>query len=139
MGLTIGELARKTGMGRETVRFYERRGLIDDPPRTEAGYRIYPATAVGRLRFIKRAKRLGFALHEVGRLLSLRVDPETTCADVRQLGEETMRDIEERIRDLTQMKRALAKLLDSCSGRGPTSECPLLEALSSEEEHEYHH
>lgn len=133
MALTIGELARTAGVGRETVRFYERRGLIEDPPRTPSGYRVYPSTAVARLRFIHRAKELGFSLREIGELLSLRVDPATTCAEVRHLGEEKISDIEQRIRDLEKMKKALATLVSSCAGRGPTSECPLLEALASED------
>ena len=133
MALSIGQLAQETGVGRETVRFYERQGLIQDPPRTDSGYRLYPATAVQRLRFIKRAKELGFSLREIAELLSLRVDPVTTCADVRRLGEERMNDIEERIQDLTKMKSALARLLASCTGRGPTSACPLLEALAKED------
>ncbi|HSR52232.1 MAG TPA: MerR family DNA-binding protein [Acidobacteriota bacterium] len=139
MALTIGKLAQTAEVGRETVRFYERVGLIDDPPRTQAGYRIYPTGAVARLRFIKRAKELGFSLEEIRSLLTLRVSPATNCDDVQRLGQERIKDIEGRIRDLARMKTALAKLLESCSQREPTEECPLLEALASEENHEAQH
>ncbi|HSR67593.1 MAG TPA: MerR family DNA-binding protein [Acidobacteriota bacterium] len=139
MALTIGELARTAEVGRETVRFYERVGLIEDPPRTRGGYRIYPAKAVARLQFIKRAKELGFSLKEIRSLLTLRVSPGTNCDEVRRLGQERIEDIEARIRDLASVKAALAKLVESCGQRDPTEECPLLEALACEEEHEARH
>ena len=82
--LTIGQVARRAGVGIETVRFYERRGLTKDPPRTDAGYRQYPADVVLRLRFVKRAKELGFSLKEIAELLSLRLKPEKTCGDVKR-------------------------------------------------------
>ncbi len=84
MPFTIGQVAERSGIGIETVRFYERKGLIADPPRTDSGYRQYPEDVVVRLRFIRRAKELGFALKEILELLSLRVNPDTTCADVRK-------------------------------------------------------
>ncbi len=133
MALTIGELAKRSGVGLETVRFYERKGLIEDPPRTSSGYRQYPEDVVARIRFIKRCKELGFSLKEISELLSLRVDPETTCADVRRQTELKLADAEEKIRALRRIKAALDKLVASCSGSGPTSECPILEALESQE------
>lgn len=139
MALTIGELAQTADVGRETVRFYERVGLIDDPPRTQSGYRIYPAKAVARLHFIKRAKELGFSLEEIRSLLALRVSPASNCDEVRRLGQERIKDIEKRIRDLARMKAGLAKLVDSCVQREPTDECPLLEALACEEDSEARH
>src|SRR5438445_10622353 len=81
--LTIGQLARRAGVGIETVRFYERQGLLEEPARKESGYRQYQEDVVARLRFIKRAKELGFSLREIMELLSLRVDPTTRCAEVR--------------------------------------------------------
>lgn len=78
-GLTIGRLAREAGVNSETIRFYERRGLIPKPPRPATGYRRYPPETVRRVRFIRHAKELGFSLKEILELLSLRLDPETTC------------------------------------------------------------
>ncbi len=133
MALTIGQVAKHSGIGLETLRFYERKGLIEEPPRTDSGYRQYPEDVVGRIRFIKRAKELGFSLKEISDLLSLRVDPGTTCADVRKQTELKLTDVEEKIRALRRIKTALKKLAASCVGTGPTSECPILEALDSQE------
>ncbi len=133
MAFTIGELAKRSGIGLETVRFYERKGLIAEPPRTDSGYRQYPEEVVGRIRFIRRAKELGFALKEISELLSLRVDPDTTCVDVRKQTEFKISDVEEKIRALRRIKTALKKLAASCVGTGPASECPILEALDSQE------
>jgi len=79
MALTIGQVAKRSGIGIETLRYYERKGLVEEPPRTESGYRQYPEDVVARIRFIRRAKELGFKLSEISELLSLRVDPNTTC------------------------------------------------------------
>jgi len=133
MALTIGQVAKHSGLGLETLRFYERKGLIEEPPRTDSGYRQYPEDVVGRIRFIKRTKELGFSLKEISELLSLRVDPGTTCADVRKQTELKLTDVEEKIRALRRIKTALKKLAASCVGTGPTSECPILEALDSQE------
>jgi MerR family mercuric resistance operon transcriptional regulator len=130
--LTIGQLANRAGVGVETVRFYEREGLLDEPARRGSGYRQYTENVVGRLRFIRRTKELGFTLKEIKELLSLRLDPSTTCADVRTRAQAKIADIEEKIRTLQRMKKALVKVTDSCSGRGPTSECPILEAFDSD-------
>lgn len=131
--LTIGKVARLADIGVETVRFYERQGLIQEPPRRESGYRQYPEETIQRLRFIKRAKELGFTLREIKELLALRIDPNTTCADVRRRAEAKINDIEEKIRLLSKMKKALTKLTMACSGRGPTSQCPILEAMEDEQ------
>ena len=133
MALTIGEVAKDSGIGIETVRFYERKGLIAEPPRTDSGYRQYPEEVVGRIRFIRRAKELGFALKEISELLSLRVNPDTTCADVRKQAEFKISDVEEKIRALRRIETALKKLAASCVGTGPASECPILEALEGQE------
>lgn len=129
--LTIGQLAKAAGVNVETVRYYQRRGLMPVPPRHESAYRHYGQGDVARIRFIKRAQELGFSLKEISELLSLRVDPETTCVDVRRRAEAKLVDIEEKIRTLQGMKKALAKLVGQCQGRGPTGECPILEALDS--------
>jgi len=130
--LTIGQLAKIAGVGVETVRFYERKGLLAEPNRRPSGYRQYGEEVVNRLRFIKRAKELGFTLNEIKELLSLRLDPTTTCADVKERAEEKIDDIEAKIRTLRRMKNALVKVTKACSGRGGTSECPILETLDKE-------
>lgn len=131
--LTIGKVAQRANLGIETVRFYEREGLVDEPPRGPSGYRHYPESVVPRLLFIKRAKELGFTLNEIKDLLSLRLDPETTCADVKQRAERKIADVEEKMRSLRRIKKALVRLTESCSGRGPVDECPILEALDPKE------
>ena len=127
--LTIGQLARNAGMGVETVRFYERRGLIAEPARTASGYRQYPKDVVARLNFIRRAKELGFSLREIKELLELRVDPDTTCGVIKQRAVAKITEIEVRIAALEKIKQALVRLSMACRGHGPTSECPILDAL----------
>jgi len=129
MALTIGQVAAQCGCGVETVRFYEREGLIAQPPRPESGFRKYPPDAVGRVRFIQRSKALGFSLREIKELLSLRVDSAATCDAVKGRAEAKIADIKQKIRHLQEMKRALVKLTVACRGKGPTGECPILEAL----------
>jgi MerR family transcriptional regulator, copper efflux regulator len=114
------------------VRFYEREGLLEEPARKDSGYRQYTGDVVARLRFIRGAKELGFSLKEVKELLALRLDPATTCAEVKARAEAKVADIEAKIQALRRMKEALQKLTTACSGRGPTSECPILEALGPE-------
>ena len=132
--LTIGQVARQAGIGVETVRFYEREGLLQEPSRRASGYRQYPEDVVARLRFIRRAKELGFSLKEIKELLALRVDPTTTCWEVKEQAEAKITDIDGKIASLLRMKRALVKLTATCRGQGPTSECPILDALDKEAE-----
>jgi MerR family mercuric resistance operon transcriptional regulator len=132
--LSIGQVARRAGVGVETVRFYERQGLLDEPIRRESGYRQYGEDVVSRLRFIRRAKELGFTLKEVAELLALRLDPDSTCADVKQRAQAKLADIEAKIRDLERIRRALLEVTASCRGQGPTSACPILGALDNQEE-----
>jgi MerR family copper efflux transcriptional regulator len=127
--LTIGQLAKAGGVGVETIRFYEREGLIAEPPRRRSGYRQYPLSAVRRVRFIRRAKQVGFTLAEIQDLLSLRVSENRRCAEVRDLARAKVRDIERRIAELERMAAALLRLSRACRGSGPTGECPLLDAL----------
>lgn len=131
--LKIGELARAADVGVETIRYYERRGLLAQPPRRTSGYRQYPPRAVRRVRFIRRAQALGFTLKEIEDLLALRVDDDRSCADVRALARAKLEDIERRVAELRQMGRALERVARRCRGRGPTSECPILEVLDEEE------
>jgi MerR family mercuric resistance operon transcriptional regulator len=132
-GLTIGRVARDAGLAIDTVRYYEREGLLAKPARTPSGYRQYSPDAVKRLQFIRQAKELGFTLSEIRELLTLKVAPGKSCAEVRAHAEAKIADVEQRIAQLGRMKRALAKLASACSGRGPTSECPILEALETRE------
>jgi len=131
--LTIGEVAKAAEVGVETVRFYEREGLIAEPPRRQSGYRQYPPETVRRLRFIRRAKDLGFTLKEIGELLDLRVDPRKSCADVRTLAKAKMADVESKMLDLAQIQAALTELVRTCRGKGPTTACPILDALDEQE------
>ena len=130
--LTIGAVAKAAGVGVETIRFYEREGLITEPQRRPSGYREYSMDAVRRIRFIRSAKDLGFTLKEIGELLSLRVDPSTSCAEVRSLARTKITDVEQRIATLERIKAALVELAHACRGRGPTSECPILDAIEKE-------
>jgi MerR family mercuric resistance operon transcriptional regulator len=127
--LTIGQVARRSGVGIETVRFYERQGLLAKPDRTASGYRQFDEVVIARLQFIQRAKELGFTLNEIKELLSLRVDAETTCDDVRARAEAKIADIEGKIKSLQRMKKALVRLTRECSERGSDSACPILDAL----------
>ena len=127
--LTIGKVAKQVGLGIETIRFYERTGLLEEPPRNDSGYRQYPPEAVVKLRFIKKAKQLGFSLQEIGELFALRQSRQATCSDVRAQAEEKIRTIEIKIKDLTKMKEALTELTCQCDGDGPVSQCPILTAL----------
>lgn len=129
--LTIGKLARQAKVGVETLRYYERRGLIEPQCRTDAGYRLYDDDARQRLQFIRRAQTLGFSLAEVAELLSLSAQPAASAAEVKRLARTKIDDIEARIRDLERMKTALSELEDRCPGHaGTTAECPILAALN---------
>lgn len=132
--LTVGQVARKAGVGVETLRFYERQGLLEEPARKASGYRQYPADVVERLRFIRRAKELGFSLKEIKELLALRVDPETTCGEVKRRAQAKIADVEEKIQVLQRIKTALVKLTALCRGQGPISACPILDAFDKEKE-----
>src|SRR4051794_20492053 len=116
--LTIGQLARRAGVGVETVRFYERQGLLEEPDRRASGYRQYPEEVVARLRFIRRAKDLGFTLGEIKELLALRLDPGATRADVRRQAEDKLAAIAAKIHDLQRMQAALRRLTDACHSAG---------------------
>ena len=130
--LTTSQLANSAGVNVETLRYYERRGLLPEPPRRASGYRQYSQDDVARLQFIKRAKELGFTLQEVQELLNLRVDPDTPCAMVKRRADLKIIDIEEKLRSLKRIKKALNKLAATCSGRGPVGDCPILEALGGD-------
>ena len=129
--LTIGQLAKQANVNLETIRYYERRGLIPEPPRSESGYRQYSANDLQRTQFIKRAQALGFTLKEILELLSLRVEPGTSCKEVKGRVQAKIMNVEKRISDLEQMRAALLGLSNQCMGRGPVSKCPILDELNN--------
>jgi Hg(II)-responsive transcriptional regulator len=133
--LSIGEVARFTGVGVETVRFYEKEDLISEPTRRESGYRQYSHDVIPRIRFIKRSRELGFSIREIRELLSLRMDPNTTCNDFRERVEIKAAEIEEKIRDLRKIADALERLKQACESNPPTAtDCPFLDALDGFDE-----
>ena len=127
--LTRGQVAQQANVHAETLRYYERRGLVSVPLRSVSNYRLYPKDTVRHVRFIKRAQDLGFSLGEIKELLSLRTSPKARSADVRAQAAAKITAIEEKIRALKAMKKTLSKLVTECSGRGPVAECPILGAL----------
>ena len=127
--MTIGQLARAAGVGIETIRFYQRRGLIRKPAKPAIGHRTYDETALLRLRFIRRAQDLGFSLAEIRELLELRVDPARDCSEVRAQARDKIADIDERLESLHRIKSVLEEITRSCSGEGSTAECPILDAI----------
>jgi MerR family copper efflux transcriptional regulator len=128
------ELAKRGGVNLETIRYYEREGLLPKPPRSSSGYRQFSPESVRRVRFIKRAQELGFSLKEIKELLALRIAAGSTRADVRKRAESKIVDIEGKVQHLRAMKKALVRLTESSCGNGPASDCPLLESLSLEKE-----
>jgi len=132
-GMTRSEVADKAGVNPETLRYYEREGLIPKPRRSDGGFRLYDESYVDRLRFIGRAKELGFTLAEIKGLLDLRVDDTATCRDVKAKAEDKLDEVEAKIRDLQHIRAALTRLATACEGGGPTSNCPILDAMEDKE------
>jgi DNA-binding transcriptional MerR regulator len=128
--MRIGDLAAQTNVSTQTIRFYERRGLLKRPPRTPAGYRDYPKDAVRLIEFIRRSQELGYGLQEIGELLRLRDQRSGNGKQVRALAEKKLRSIDEKLRALQRMRREIRKILDSCGcGAEHLPDCPLLEKL----------
>jgi MerR family copper efflux transcriptional regulator len=132
-GLTIGEVAERATVHIETPHYYERRGLVEKPPRSPSNDRLYPEDAVRRVRFIRRAQELGFSLNDIKELLSLCAAPEVECGEIRAHAEAKIKDIDEKVGALMAMKSALSKLVTECSGEGPLTDCPILESLDTTE------
>ena len=132
IGLTIGEVAKQAEVNIETLRYYERRGILPKPPRSGANYRRYPEAAVQQVRFIKRAQGLGFSLNEITDMLFLRNNPKTSRSAVKARAETKLADIEEKIQRLTEMRDALAHVTALCDGKGSIDGCPILHALEGE-------
>lgn len=126
--LSIGGLSAKAAVNLETVRYYEKIGLLPSPPRSEGGHRLYGDEHVKRLTFVRRARELGFTLEEVRALLRLADERQTSCAKVRVLAADHLRDVRAKIADLRRMERVLSDTVDRCA-EGTRPECPLLEIL----------
>jgi Hg(II)-responsive transcriptional regulator len=129
--LRIGELARKGSVNLETIRYYEREGLMRPPQRTQSGHRAYAPGDVFRLRFIKQSQALGFTLTEIKELLALKVDPSQSCKEVVHQIEAKALEVKAKIAHLQAIERTLDRMKASCKGRCPVSECPILESLDS--------
>jgi MerR family transcriptional regulator, copper efflux regulator len=126
--MKIGKVAKEAGVGVDTLRYYERRGLISEPERRASGYREYPAETAQLIRFIKRAQDLGFSLAEIEELLQLRLGGRRD--QVRGLAEQKLRDIDEKVSRLEAMREALTSLITACSCKtGAAPQCPIIEAL----------
>jgi MerR family copper efflux transcriptional regulator len=134
MDLNIGKLAKLAGVGIDTVRYYERNGLLAPRGRLASGYRRYGELELARLRFIRKAQKLGFSLKEIESLLTL--SGRRNVAQIRRAAQAKIEDIESRIADLERVRDGLASLVEACPGHGRASECPILLALTVEDEHE---
>ena len=128
--MKIGELARKTGVGVETVRFYERKGLIKQPVKPNGGgVRVYPEDVAQRIGFIRQAQELGFSLRETEELLSLQAIPSSDCADVRDRARAKLDEVNQKITQLHRIKAALEQVIDACPGQGALRSCSIMEVL----------
>ena len=134
MPLRSGELAARGGVNLQTIRYYEREGLLPAPPRLDSGYRVFPESSVRRVRFVKRAQELGFSLAEIRELLTLRVDKRRDREDVRTIAHAKLEDINQKIRSLETMRAALTHLAEQCTGHGPADECPILVGIDSQDQ-----
>ena len=126
--LSIGRLAGQAGVNVETIRYYQRRGLLSEPDKPQSGYRRYPPELVKRVRFIKRAQALGFTLEEISGLL--RLDEAHACAETRELAALKLENIESKLADLAAMRKALSKLVRQCGSMGSAGACPIIHALA---------
>lgn len=129
-GISRGELARLTGVNHETIRYFERIGILADPPRTEGGHRLYDDSHVRALSFIRRARGLGFAPDEVRAILDLGGPGQASCAEVHQIAAHHLDQVREKIADLVELERLLAETVEHCSG-GMTPECAVIDMLST--------
>lgn len=128
--ITIGKAARHAGVGVETIRFYERRGLIEQPPKPAgSGFRVYPEETMQRIRFIRHAQEIGFSLREIGELLSLRARPTADSSDVRERAIAKRKEVERKIAHLERIHAALEELISACPGKGALRQCSIMEAL----------
>lgn len=127
--MQIGKLAREAGVPVDTVRYYERRGLLTEPDRRPSGYRDYRDDDLERLRFIRRGKALGFSLDEIRELLRLTGSDDADRSEVRALASRRLEDVEHRLAELVAVRDTLRGLVDDCSGKGPVAGCPIVERV----------
>jgi len=129
--MTIGKAARQAGVGVETVRFYQREGLVEQPPKPlGSGVRTYSPDMVARIRFIKEAQQIGFSLREIRELLTLQADPSTDCSDVREQAVAKLEEVRRKIDRLREIGAALETLIAACPGRGELQACSIMDALT---------
>jgi MerR family mercuric resistance operon transcriptional regulator len=131
-GLSIGRVARSSGVHLETIRYYERIGLIPAPGRTEGGHRAYEPLALRRLAFVRRARELGFSIEEIRALLGLAEPGQRACEEVRVVAEAHLKDVRAKIVDLTRLEAVLTETVGRCGVEGPAPSCPVLELLETE-------
>ncbi|MBI2607188.1 MAG: heavy metal-responsive transcriptional regulator [Deltaproteobacteria bacterium] len=131
--MTASTLAKHAGVGIESIRFYERKGLLPRPTRSQSGYRQYGGEDARRVRFIKRAQALGFTLNEIKELLALRINSRAKCSDVKKRTDGKIAEIQAKVKDLRKMMRSLKNLSDACGCEdAPTSQCPILDCFEEE-------
>lgn len=130
-GLTIGQVAVESGASVETLRYYERFGLLETPERTSSNYRVYPSETVRVVRFIKNAQELGFTLKDIKQLLILSNSLTSNTAEVKALSQALLMEIDYRIASLQAMHSSLSKLVEQCPGKGPIEHCPILNTLGA--------
>ena len=126
---SIGQIAKKSEVSVETIRYYEKEGLLEKPQRKEGGYRQYNDDVIERLSFIQQAKSLGFTLTQIKELLSLEVKQGTSSKDIKDIAQSKLGDIEEKIKMLKKMQKILKELVTQCDGKGPVEQCPILKAI----------
>jgi len=130
--LTVSQLAKATDVGADTVRYYERIGMIEEAERTDSGYRKFNGEAQERVRFIKNAQALGFSLDEIKRLIALSEESSADCSEIKAFAEEKVQDLDRQIRQMRAMKRELEKLATDCPGDGvPMESCNILARMNS--------
>lgn len=133
MALTSGQVADEVGVNKETLRYYERRGLLAEPPRDSSNYRQYPPEAVDRLKFIQRAKDLGFTLNEIEQLLSMTESGSEDQENVLDFAEEKLREVRHKLRELDRLESVLSDLVEDCRGGDSYDPCPLIDVLTDEQ------
>lgn len=127
-----GEVARRAGVNKETVRYYERRELIDKPDRRRSGYRIFKQKHIDQIKFIKRAQELGFTLSETRELLQLSIDNPDSCRRIQEKAEDKLEDVRQKINDLQRISEVLDDLITACKSQNKTEDCVILKALEGE-------
>jgi MerR family mercuric resistance operon transcriptional regulator/MerR family gold-responsive transcriptional activator of gol and ges genes len=131
--LTVGKVAKTTGVNVQTVHYYERMGLVYPSGRKDSGYRLYEEEAVKKIHFIKNAQALGFTLHEIAGLLKLRVSHTARCGDVKRKAEIKLKDVQKKLDGLRALERTLVDLIKTCHVRATTDNCPILKSLEIQE------